>query len=83
MTAVTLLLHGQNKVTLPAFFRKRFPTKNFLAIDKGDALVIKPILEENLDNDIVEFYEALQESLSGKVTKQSSPKAYLKKIRNA
>jgi len=83
MNPTTIKLHGQNKITLPSSFRKRFPTKNFLAIDKGKELIIKPILEEEVDNDLVEFYEALSDSLKGKIKKQKSPQDYLKKIRDA
>ena len=82
MNSTTLKLN-QNKVTLPSFFRKRFKTKNFLAIDHGKELIIKPILEEELDNDLMGLFEALHDSLNGNVKKHRSPQEYLKKMKNA
>ena len=82
MNSTSLKLH-QNKITIPSFFRKRFPTNNYLAVDNGKELVIKPILDSEPAEGLLEFYEALNDSLEGRVTKQKSPEDYLKKLRHA
>jgi len=83
MTSTTITLHGQNKMTMPISFCRKFPTKHYLAIDRGKELVIKPILEENIDNDLTDFFLALNDSAKGMVIKHKSPQEYLKKIKNA
>lgn len=50
MISKTLSLWGRGAVTLPKEWRDRFRTKNFLAIETPDGLLIKPIEE-------VEYYE--------------------------
>ena len=53
MTTFTLKLFNTGQITLPKAWRKKFKTKNFLAKETKEGLLIKPII----DDDGVVYYE--------------------------
>lgn len=81
MTITPLSMHGQGKITLPAKWRRRYQTKLFIAIDKGDTLLIKPLLEQELVDDIDELKEALEESATGESKPLHSMDELFKKLK--
>ena len=50
MVSQALHLWGQGAVTLPKEWRDQFPTKNFMAVETPEGLLIKPIVD-------IEYYE--------------------------
>lgn len=91
----TLSMFNSGQITLPKKWRSKFKTTKFVAYEKGDQLIIKPLkipkedIPEELRDENVELYENIEdgEKVSGirfkKGLSGESLEYFQKKLRNA